>query len=336
MGPEEYAIANEKITDREREVLRLAALGRTDKQIANELDITTHTVSTYWKRLRKKFQAASRSEIIASALRAESSGSMMETQIQVERLLFELGERARIEEELKAKDLQLQLIMQQMPTTVWVTDTDLRIQSILGGAAEGLGFLPELIIGETLYAIFPDEGNDFPPIKAHLQALTGEEAGYMRTREDNILIDLRVRPLKSHDGEIIGVVGAVTNITEAIQRVLDLMPSALLTAKETVAILDDRGQIAYINHGWPGIQREGMFGRNIFDYVAPQHHDILKKAIQTVYKNGDTAETELLRFGQNDNYIPFTSILRPLKVANRIVAAILVSRPAKTKNKLPK
>lgn len=50
---------------REEQVLVLAAGGMTDKEIALRLGISPDTVGTYWRRILAKFQAASRTEVVA-------------------------------------------------------------------------------------------------------------------------------------------------------------------------------------------------------------------------------------------------------------------------------
>ena len=50
---------------REEQVLVLAARGLTDKEIAIKLGISPDTVGTYWRRILAKYQAASRTEVVA-------------------------------------------------------------------------------------------------------------------------------------------------------------------------------------------------------------------------------------------------------------------------------
>lgn len=61
---------NVSLSDREREVLFLAADGLTDKEIAVRLNIGVKTVRTYWERMREKLGAASRTQCLAMALRS--------------------------------------------------------------------------------------------------------------------------------------------------------------------------------------------------------------------------------------------------------------------------
>lgn len=59
------ASINDVLTDREVEVLRLAASGKKDRQVALELKVSTSTITTYWYRIKMKLSVRSRSEAIA-------------------------------------------------------------------------------------------------------------------------------------------------------------------------------------------------------------------------------------------------------------------------------
>jgi PAS domain S-box-containing protein len=56
------------LTDREREVVRMVALGRTGPEIAAELQISHHTVRTHLRNSMRKVNARSRAQLVAIAL----------------------------------------------------------------------------------------------------------------------------------------------------------------------------------------------------------------------------------------------------------------------------
>ncbi len=61
--------AAEKLSPREREVLRLTAAGYTNQEIAQELGISPKTVDTYRQRIMEKLGLERRSELVRYALR---------------------------------------------------------------------------------------------------------------------------------------------------------------------------------------------------------------------------------------------------------------------------
>lgn len=58
----------QKLSPREREVVRLACEGLVDKEIAVRLKIGVGTVKTHWERVRTKLHCRTRAQIIARLL----------------------------------------------------------------------------------------------------------------------------------------------------------------------------------------------------------------------------------------------------------------------------
>ena len=57
------------ITNREKEVLELLMLGKTNKEIAKELCITSHTVKAHLEHLYEKYKVHSRFELAIKILK---------------------------------------------------------------------------------------------------------------------------------------------------------------------------------------------------------------------------------------------------------------------------
>ncbi len=65
--PNDRAQSSLGITDREREVLQLLANGRSNKEIAAQLELSPNTVKTHVARLFEKLQVARRTEAVLRA-----------------------------------------------------------------------------------------------------------------------------------------------------------------------------------------------------------------------------------------------------------------------------
>lgn len=94
------------LTGRELEVLEKAAEGLTDKQISSELGISRDTVSSYWRRILLKYDAVSRTQVVAmhSALQQEALSTEAERENQ--RLQKEIEERVQSQaQELAQRNL---------------------------------------------------------------------------------------------------------------------------------------------------------------------------------------------------------------------------------------
>ena len=65
---------------REEQVLVLAAGGLTDKEIAVRLGISPDTVGTYWRRVLAKYNAASRTEVVAKYMDQRAKNAIQSLQ----------------------------------------------------------------------------------------------------------------------------------------------------------------------------------------------------------------------------------------------------------------
>jgi two-component system, NarL family, response regulator NreC len=69
LEPNELSQARPRLTPREKEVLRLIALGHTSVEIANKLGLSPRTIETHRARIHRKLGVATRAELVRYALR---------------------------------------------------------------------------------------------------------------------------------------------------------------------------------------------------------------------------------------------------------------------------
>lgn len=94
------------LPQRQQEILRLAASGMTDKEIASALGISRDTVASHWKRIRQTFDLSSRTAIIAQVI---GKGGLAEgAHVEPNRLLYEMAVRDRTQAELEEANAKLQ------------------------------------------------------------------------------------------------------------------------------------------------------------------------------------------------------------------------------------
>ncbi|MHB8636412.1 MAG: PAS domain S-box protein [Fimbriimonadaceae bacterium] len=68
--------ARPQLSDREQQLIKLASKGQTDTAIAHRLGISEATVGTYWGRIRIKLGPYSRTELVATVLKAEQERAL--------------------------------------------------------------------------------------------------------------------------------------------------------------------------------------------------------------------------------------------------------------------
>ncbi|WP_158409149.1 helix-turn-helix domain-containing protein [Fimbriimonas ginsengisoli] len=109
---------------REDQILALAAEGLTDRQMAARLGISAETIASYWRRIFARFDAMSRTEVVARALQKEAQGLTEER----ERLLFEIAERQRVERLLQQSNQRLFVLMDSLPSAVLFETEDRKVK----------------------------------------------------------------------------------------------------------------------------------------------------------------------------------------------------------------
>ncbi|MCY1380314.1 HTH-type transcriptional regulator MalT [compost metagenome] len=67
LTPESAALGQNRLSQREIEVLELVALGNSNQQIADLLFISLHTVKTHARRINGKLGVARRTQAVAKA-----------------------------------------------------------------------------------------------------------------------------------------------------------------------------------------------------------------------------------------------------------------------------
>ncbi len=124
-------------TVREREVLLLAAEGRSDKEIAERLGIARGTVVTYWTRLRERTGAVNRTQAVA----LEMLRVFRETE----------------DERIRTAGLYQAMIDSTVDFAVFLLDEDRTVLSWNPGVGTILGYEEAEWIGQTADVIFTPE-----------------------------------------------------------------------------------------------------------------------------------------------------------------------------------
>jgi len=118
-----------------------------------------------------------------------------------------------IERILQRDTARLRVMLEQLPAVVWTTDSRLEFTTSQGAALAGLGLQPDQAVGQSIFEYFGTDDEEFPPIKAHRQALAGTPVAYEMEWGGQSFHSL-VEPLRADDGSIVGTVGVALDVTE--------------------------------------------------------------------------------------------------------------------------
>lgn len=154
---------------REDQILALAAEGLTDRQMAAQLGISAETIASYWRRIFARFDAMSRTEVVARALQKEAQGLSEER----ERLLFEIAERQRVERLLQQSNQRLFVLMDNLPSAVLFETDERKVKFCNQGFCRMFSHqaLPKTLVGKDAHRMTRESATGFADPEAFLQRI---------------------------------------------------------------------------------------------------------------------------------------------------------------------
>jgi PAS domain S-box-containing protein len=148
------------LSEREQQILDMAAQGLTDQAIANKLGISLATVGTYWGRVRIKLGPYNRTELVANYLRSQASEALNHLRQQNEALVQELHEHARAERELQSTLNLIQTVIDTAPDAILVVDESGVIKIANQEAERTFGYARTELAGLKVTALVPASSRD--------------------------------------------------------------------------------------------------------------------------------------------------------------------------------
>lgn len=149
----------------------------------------------------------------------------------------------KVENELRENKDKLQLLLNQMPCSLWSMDTDLRFTSISGAALKATGRNPSDMIGKTIFEYSDKFDEKSAMVKALRRALKGKSGSFeQHTMSGNRYHLCHVEPTYNATGNITGVIGIGFDITER--------------KKSELQIKEDKRKIKELAHAYVSAQEQ--------------------------------------------------------------------------------
>ena len=143
------------LSNRERQILILAAKGLTDAGISQKLGISVATVGTYWGRIRGKHGQHSRTELVANFMREKAAVSIAELRTENERLVAELAKKSKIADSAKATVELLKRVLSTAPGAIMLINDQGIIEYANQEAERLFGYKHLELNGELVAVLVP-------------------------------------------------------------------------------------------------------------------------------------------------------------------------------------
>lgn len=201
----------ERLSARERQILELAAQGRTDQAIGLELAISVGSVNTYWSRIRTKVGKLSRAELVAQI-------ALERAIVDLEALRSENAQLLQVLDQLQTSERRIQrslertnALIKALPDAVIVVDAVGTI--VLANAAADLLFEyePGALVGQPVGVLVPARfhGRHAERRKAYLESPTsrpmgsgGLSTGMTRTGKE-IAVEVTLNICDTREGRLV-------------------------------------------------------------------------------------------------------------------------------------
>ncbi len=149
-------VSHLKLSKRELEILILSAEGLTDAGISQRLEISSATISTYWGRIRVKFGPMSRTELVATYLRAQASEAIESLKIENSKLSATVAANSQTLGEVETSLRLFQGLIENAPDAIIIVDESGQVHLANSQAEAMFGFGGGELVGMRVSELMPE------------------------------------------------------------------------------------------------------------------------------------------------------------------------------------
>ncbi|OPY41829.1 MAG: putative diguanylate cyclase [Methanoregulaceae archaeon PtaU1.Bin059] len=218
-------------------------------------------------------------------------------------IALEITEKKKAEEELRQREERLQMIAEQVPGSLWTTDTDLVFTSSYGAGLADMGISTNQVVGMKVGDFYQNQPGAIEAVSAHTRAIKGESVSYIAHYRDRIY-RAHLEPLKGKEGEIVGVLGIAFDITDLEHAKDALMESEYLlrtfinAIPEPACLIDAEGRIISANDAFGtrySVPDTGTPGMAASAILHVEMDETMRAHVEDVFSSGREARFEMVR-----------------------------------------
>ena len=252
----------------------------------------------------------------------------------------DITSRKKTEEEIRKSEV----ILQNIADSVIVTDLQGQITSWNEGASKIFGFSAEEMLGETIAKVSKSKERG-QVASAQLEqvrkgVLFSTECEGVRKDGEPVWLMLTTKLLKNSQGETVGMIGVGKDISErkkaeaALRGSEEKWRSLAENAPNIIVIVDRVGTIQFINRTVVNARPEEIVGRSVYDFIDPEHHNVVKKTIEQVFQTGEGGRYGISGVGPKGSVAWYETHAGPIKHDGQTVAVTLITTDLTERRKM--
>jgi len=115
------------------------------------------------------------------------------------------------------------------------------------------------------------------------------------------------------------------NVAEALHECEDKFRILVDNAPDIIMMLDRDGTITFINHVVKGLSVDDVIGKNVNEYIPPEHIETAMNAIETVFRDNEVKSYEVKGLGPDGKIAHYSTRIGPIERDGEVVAAIQIT-----------
>jgi PAS domain S-box-containing protein len=139
------------------------------------------------------------------------------------------------------------------------------------------------------------------------------------------LVRARTSELTGANTRLQEEVGERKRAEEALRESEEKWRSLAENAPNIIVTAARDGTIQYVNRTVSGLSVDQTIGRKIYDYVDPEHHDVVRDVVETVFETGQVGSYVIKAAGPEGSGSWYETQAGPVKRDGRVLAAMFIT-----------
>ena len=242
-------------------------------------------------------------------------------------ILRDLKERKKAEALLKSEEKYRELT-ESISDMFYAMDKDLRYTYWNKASEKFTGISAKDAIGKSLTEIFPDvKGAEIEQFYL----------GILRTRKPqsfvnkyqlegkDFVFEINAYPTKDGVSVFVKDVTERKKMEEALMKSEEKWHSLVENAPNIILIASHDGEIQFINRTVIDVTPEEVVGKNVYDFIDPEYHDLVRKTIEHVFQTGEGGSYEIRGTGPEGKVSWYFTQVGPIKHDGHVVSVTLIT-----------